>query len=809
MSEKVFNSDVSEEIKTSYLNYAMSVIISRALPDVRDGLKPVHRRILYVMHLLSLTYNRPFRKCASVVGQVISAYHPHGDAAIYDSLVRLAQDFSLRYPLVDGQGNFGSMDGDKAAAYRYTEARMLKITALMLTDLDKETVDFASNFDDSTKEPTVLPNVLPNLLLNGTTGIAVGMATNIPPHHLGEVVDAIVHALDNPDFTVDDLLQFIKGPDFPTGGVIHNYPALVQAYRTGRGSFSVRAKADIEERSDGGENIIVREMPYQVNKAETIKKIAELVKLEVVKGIREVRDESSDREGVRVVIELKKATDAYTVLNLLFKHTSLQVSFGVNTVALVKGQPRLLSLKEMIFYFIEHRKEVVRRKAKFLLKKAKERLHIVEGFLYIAIPNMDKIIELIRGSSDVAKARVSLMKEFSLSELQANAILEMRLSRLVAIEIEKLQKEEKELKQSIEYYQNLLTNDQKLIDTIKEELLQVKTDFNDERRTEISKDDLKDLDEGAFIHKDEIVISFTHSGYAKSMLVSTYRQQNRGGVGIRGTSNKRDEDALAFIFAATTHDNLLLLTTHGRLFSFKAYEIPLASRIAKGVHTRTLFNLQKDESFCGVLVGDDAVSSNASFVMITKKGTIKRCLGEAFKNVRRAGIRAINIVEDDRVVAMVSSANEEEQVMFFSKKGLGIRTPIKKLRPMGRAARGVRAMRLAADDEIISLIAVDDDTRILVVSENGIGKVFIASDFSIKGRAGKGQIYFRCDEKSGSVSKVLALKGEGDIIFTTSEGNILRIAQEDLPVLSRTARGSRLVQIKNGVVTDVTYVRDL
>lgn len=401
------------------------------------------------------------------------------------------------------------------------------------------------------------------------------------------------------------------------------------------------------------------------------------------------------------------------------------------------------------------------------------------------------------------------MKEFSLSELQANAILEMRLSRLVAIEVEKLQKEEKELKQSIEYYQELLTNDQKLIDTIKEELLQVKTDFNDERRTEISKDDLEKLDEGAFIHKDGVVISFTHSGYAKSMLVSTYRQQNRGGVGIRGTSNKRDEDSLAFIFSATTHDNLLLLTTYGRLFSFKAYEVPLASRIAKGVHVRTLFNLQKDESFCGVLVGDQGSGSHVSFIMITKKGTIKRCLGDAFKNIRRSGIRAMGVVENDRVVAMVSSTNEEEQVMFFSKKGLAIRTPIKKLRPMGRSARGVRAMRLADDDEIISLITSNDNTRILVISENGIGKIFLASDFSVKGRAGKGQFYFKRDEKSGDVSNVLALKGEGDIIFTTSEGNILRIAQKDIPILSRTARGSRLVQIKKGIVTDATYVRDL
>ena len=809
MAEQVLTSDVSREMQSSYLRYAMSVIISRALPDVRDGLKPVHRRILYAMNEMNLIASRPYKKSATVVGQVISAYHPHGDAAIYDALVRLAQDFSLRYPLVDGQGNFGSVDGDKAAAYRYTEVRMEKITALMLQDLEKETVDFERNYDDSTFEPQVLPTAIPNLLINGSSGIAVGMATNMPPHNLGEVIDAICHQIDHPECTVTDLLKFIKGPDFPTSGIIENYTSLARAYETGRGSFTIRSRADFEEMRDGRSAIIVSEIPYQVNKAEMIKKMAQLVKTEVLKGISEIRDES-DRDGIRVVIELKKTANPKTILNLLFKHTPMKVSFGINAVALKGGQPKIFNLKQIIQAFIDHRFEVGERRARYLLKQAKKRLHIVDGFLLIALPKLDEIIKTIRSSQDVAVAKAKLIENFGLSEKQANAILEMRLSRLVAIEREKLEKEKIQLEQTIRELNDLLGNKPNMAMSIKTELTEIVKTFGNDRKSEVRYDDVAELSDEAYIERSSVVISFSKAGYVKSMDIDIYRKQNRGGKGVKGTNMSGQDDALTFIFSANTHDGLLLLTNFGKIFFLKTYQIPLSSRIAKGVHARSLLDLQENEKIAGVeVVSDDKwKTGDVSLLMISKKGIVKRCLGSEFQNIRKVGIRAMGLAPGDEVVSMVFVKSDED-VMFFSKKGLAVRTRVDRIRAMGRTARGVRAMKLAEDDQVVALLSVQDKTRVLVVSELGIGKMFYGSTFSVKGRGGKGQIYFKPIARTGNVCTVLKLDGDGDILFTTTDGKVLRIAQKDVPELSRTATGNRLVSVGGASVSDVTYIKDL
>ncbi len=795
LHHKVINRSLTTELKTSYLNYAMSVIISRALPEVRDGLKPVHRRILYAMHQLGLVYNRPFKKCATVVGQVISSYHPHGDMAIYESLVRMAQTFSLRYPLIDGQGNFGSMDGDKAAAYRYTEARMTKIADELLVDINKETVDFNSNFDDTKKEPSVLPSAIPNLLINGSSGIAVGMATNFPPHNLSEVIEATIYYIDQQDCSIADLSAIIKGPDFPTGGIIHGAKGIKDAYHLGRGSFKIRSKLTVEDYKKR-EAIIISEIPFQVNKAEMIQKTAQLVKNDVIKGIGEIRDES-DRKGVRVVIELKREVNPQTVLNLLYKHTALEISFGYNGVALVNKTPKTLNLKEIIVHFVAHRFEVVERKTRFDLKKAENRLHIVDGFINIVLPQIEKIIETIKNSDNAEKAKLNLMENFKLSEKQTQAILDMRLVRLVKLEIDKLIKEQRELENAIKNFKEILRDKNRIYQIIKTDLARIKNDYGDARKTEIVSSDLDILEEEDLIEKSDVVVSLTTSNYIKRLPIDTYKMQNRGGVGIKGFHRSSEKDLVDKLIVASTHDICFFITNKGKAYYLKAFEIPQASRLAKGVHVRTLFNFDKDEKVEGEIVFQE-FDDKKSFIIVTKNGTVKRSLIKYFVNAKRRGIQAINLKEDDRVISIIDVESDEQDFMIFSKNGLATRINISDLRILGRSSMGVRGMRLNSGDEIISLLKVKNgENEILAVSELGYGKKMKFDLFSRKNRGGKGQIFFKIDEKSEKVAKVISVEKDSSLFIITSLANVIRISEGTISSLGRSTRGSKLIQLKN------------
>ncbi len=794
MKDKIINKSLTQELKTSYLNYAMSVIISRALPDVRDGLKPVHRRILYAMHQSGLFYNRPFKKCATVVGQVIANFHPHGDAAIYESLVRMAQSFSLRYPLIDGQGNFGSVDGDKAAAYRYTEARMTKITNELLVDISKDTVDFTNNFDDTKQEPVILPTAIPNLLINGTSGIAVGMATNFPPHNLSEVVDAIIHFIDNQECSIGELRKFIKGPDFPTGGIIHGIKGIKDSYETGRGSFKIRAKLTIEDYKKR-EAIIITEIPFQVNKSEMIQKMAQLVKNDVIRGISEIRDES-DRKGIRVVIELKKDVNPQTVLNLLYKHTALESSFGYNGIALVNKSPRILNLKEIINHFVDHRLKVITRRTVFDLKKAEARFHIVEGFIKIVLPQIEKIIKTIRESESSEHAKNNLMEKFGLSEKQAQAILALRLSQLVKLEIEKLEKEMEELIKNIKYFKELLANQDKVYSLIKNDLIEIKKNYGDERKSEIVENELEILEQEDLIEKSDVMISLTKSNYIKRIPITTYRIQNRGGVGIKGLNQKNEKDQVDKLIAASTHDFCFFITNKGKAYYLKVFEIPNASRLAKGFHIKTICNFDNDEKIEGEIVFQK-FDDEKSFLIVTQNGTIKRSLIKNYINAKKRGIQAINLKEGDKVVSIIEVRDQSEHFMIFSKNGLATRIAVDGIRLLGRTSGGVRGMRLKEGDSIISLLRVEEGSNILAISELGYGKKMHFNLFNSKNRGGKGQIYFKTDEKSGEVAKVIALPLESSLFIITQSANVIRLSENSISSLGRSTRGAKLVQLKN------------
>ena len=785
----IINVDLEQEMRKAYIDYAMSVIVSRALPDARDGLKPVHRRIIYTMFEDHLTHDKPFRKCAMAVGDVLGRYHPHGDASVYDALVRMAQDFSLRYPLIDGHGNFGSIDGDPPAAYRYTEARLKKISLEMLKDIEKETVDFVPNYDEHCMEPSVLPAKIPALLVNGSSGIAVGMATNIPPHNLGEIVDACVALIDDENLTVEDLMQYVKGPDFPTAGLIMGRNGIKQAYATGRGKVTMRAKAEIEEMAGGKERIVVTEIPYNVNKARLVEKIAELHKDKKIDGITDLRDESS-REGMRIVIELRKDVVGSVILNHLYKNTQLQDTFGVNMLALVDNQPKVLNLKEALEVYVSHQREVVKRKYEFDLKKALERQHILEG-LKIASDNIDEIIETNRAAYDDAKER--LMARFGLSEIQAQSILDMQLKRLSGLEREKVENELKELAEKIALYREIISSPEKISGIVKEDLLEVKDKYNDERRTQIV-DCADNIDDEDLIPVDDVVITLTHIGYVKRLSTDTYRSQRRGGKGVSGLST-REEDFVEKLFVCSTHDYVLFFTNFGRLYKLKAYQIPEASRHAKGTAIVNLLQLQKGEKISAV-IPLHAFEEDSYLTMITKKGLIKKTSAKEYDTNRKGGLYAISINEDDELIN-VTLTNGSQQVFVVTRNGKSIRFNETDVRPMGRTAHGVRAIDLAADDYVVGSAVVSEDADLLVITENGLGKLTGISEYKVQTRAGKGVKTYKITEKSGLVAGVLSAKPDEDVMMITSKGVVIRTAVSGISRMGRATQGVMLMRMSD------------
>ena len=800
--ERIVTRFIEDEMKDSFINYSMSVIMSRALPDVRDGLKPVHRRILYAMHELGLMPNRAFKKCATVVGDVLGKYHPHGDSAVYDALVRMVQDFSLRYPLINGQGNFGSIDGDPAAAYRYTEARLQKISIEMLADIEKETVDFQPNFDDRLQEPTVLPSKAPNLLVNGSSGIAVGMATNIPPHNLGEVIDACTAMIDDPEITVDGLMQFIPGPDFPTGGYIYGREGILEAYHTGRGKLRVRGRACTETKDNGKEAIIITEIPFMVNKSKLLEDMADLVREKKVEGVSDIRDES-DREGMRIVVDLKRDAAGEVILNQFYSKTQLQTTFGVIFLALVNGMPKVLNLQELIKHFIDHRHKVVTRRAGFELKKAEERAHILEG-LKIAIDNLDEVVAVIRSSRTVEIARGNLMKRFKLSEVQAQAILDLRLAKLTALEREKLDEEYEELIKTITRLKSILASKDLRMQIVKEELQEIRNGYNDERRTEILEDagefNIEDL-----IAEEEMVITISHLGYIKRLPVDTYRRQARGGRGKSGQAT-RETDFLEHMFIASTHDYILFFTAKGRLHWLKVYAIPQAGRIAQGKAIVNLIEIVEDDKIA-VMLPVRNFNEEQYVVMATRKGVIKKTRLSAFSNPRRVGIWAINIPEDD-VVIEVRLTDGSHDIIIATRHGKAIRFPEDKVRSMGRTAYGVRGIRLGPEDYVIGMVALNrQDATLLVVSEKGKGKRSAVSDYRITNRGGKGIITLRCGEQTGELVGIKDVVDADEIILITQQGLIIRMPLTNVKVIGRNTMGVKLVNLIDGdQVVDVARI---
>ena len=805
MTENVVFRDIKEEMKTSYLTYAMSVIISRALPDVRDGLKPVHRRVLYAMHRLGLTYNRPFKKSAYVVGEVLAKYHPHGEQAVYDTLVRLAQDFSMRIPLIQGQGNFGSIDGDGAAAMRYTEVRMAKVAVEMLQDIQKETVDFENNYDDSLKEPTVLPSVLPNLLVNGGTGIAVGMATSFPPHNLSDVITAVIHYIDNRDCSIEELITKIKGPDFPTAGIIYNYKGVKEGYLTGKGIFKVRGKVSIEEYHKGREAIIITEIPYLVNKSEMIKKMAILVKEEVINGINEIRDESG-KEGIRIVIELKKDINTQIILNQLFKHTTLETSFSINAVAIVNKTPQTLNLKEVIFHFTQHRYEVITRRTQFDLRKAEERAHVVEGLIK-AVNNIDEVIRIIRSSETVELAKKKLISVFDFTQIQSQAILDMRLARLVALEIEKLKEELIELKKLINEYKDLLANTEKIYALIKKELLEIEKNHQTPRKSEIAKTEIEFLEDEAYIQKANVIISLSKSGYIKRNSPSIYRQQHRGGIGVKSTTGK-EEDVISMLFVTTTHDIIMFFTNFGKAYYLKAHEIPEVSRIAKGTHVKMLLNLSSGEEIQGHLTFTDFDKAN-HFILVTAHGIAKRGEVKDLVNAKKRGVQAIKLREGDTLISTVEVKSDDD-IIICSRRGFAIRIHESQFRIMGRAAGGVRGMNISSNDEVVGVQKITPNSHLLVVTERGIGKKVNSGEFSPHGRGGKGQIYLKTNERTGEVAGVRNVEEGDGVLIITSSGSIIRLDSKEISLFGRQAGGTKLVEVKGpNIVVDTAIIRPL
>lgn len=789
--ENIVDVELVKEMKTSYIDYAMSVIVSRALPDVRDGLKPVHRRILYTMYQAGYTPDKPYKKCAATVGDVLGKYHPHGDAAVYDSMVRMAQDFSLRYPLVDGHGNFGSVDGDPPAAYRYTESRMSKIALEALRDIEKDTVDFTPNYDESLKEPVVLPSKLPQLLINGSSGIAVGMATNIPPHNLSEVIDGIIALADNRDISVDELINYIKGPDFPTAGIIMGRSGIRAAYHTGRGKILMRARAEIEGEEGEKQRIIVTELPYQVNKARLVEKIAELVHEKRIEGIKDLRDES-DRRGMRIVIEIKKDANANIVLNHLYKNTQMQETFGVIMLALVDNQPKILNLKEVLENYLKFQEDVITRRTRFDLKKAQARAHIVEGLL-IALENIDAVIKTIRSSYDNAK--INLMNEFKLTDIQAQAILDMRLARLQGLEKEKLDDEYNELLSKIKYYNEVLNDESMVLGIIKEELLVIKEKFGDERRTEIT-NVVDEIDIEDLIEEEENVITLTHFGYIKRMPTSTYTSQRRGGKGIKGLST-REEDFVEHIIVGSTHDTLLFFTTRGRMYRLKAYQLPEAGRQAKGSAVVNLLPIEKDEKITAVIPIRE-FEEDKYLVMCTKKGIIKKTSLSDYNSIRKGGLIAISLDDDDELIK-VERTDGSNEIIVATNKGMAIRFSEQNVRPMGRVTRGVKAITLRDDDYVIGMCIPGEGFELLAVTENGYGKRTSLSEYRVQTRGGIGIKTYKCSEVTGNVVGIYSVDDSEDIILITSEGIIIRISAADIRTIGRTTKGVRLMRLDEGV----------
>ncbi|RKD31364.1 DNA gyrase subunit A [Thermohalobacter berrensis] len=792
MEEKhnIISVDIEEEMKKSYLDYAMSVIVSRALPDVRDGLKPVHRRILYSMNELGLAPNKGYRKSARIVGDVLGKYHPHGDSSVYDAMVRMAQDFSTRYPLVDGHGNFGSIDGDSAAAMRYTEARMAKISTEMLRDIQKDTVDYRPNFDETLKEPKVLPSRFPNLLVNGSSGIAVGMATSIPPHNLGEVIDGVVMMIDNPDIEVEDLMKVIKGPDFPTGAIIMGRDGIEKAYKTGRGKVKVRAKAKIEQMSKTKHRIVVTEIPYQVNKAKLIEKIADLVKDKKIEGISDLRDES-DRTGMRIVIELKRDTNPNVVLNNLYKYTQLQDTFSIIMLALVNDQPKILNLKEVIRHYLDHQKEIITRRTEYDLNKAEARAHILEG-LKIALDNIDAVISLIRGSKTVKEAKNGLMKNFGLTEKQAQAILDMRLQKLTGLERDKIEEEYEELIKLINKYREILANERLIYGIVKEELLEIKEKYEDERRTEIKRS-MEEINIEDMIEEENVVITLTHFGYIKRLPQTTYRLQRRGGKGITAITT-REEDFVENVFVTSTHDNILFFTNKGKVYKLRAFEIPEAKRQAKGTPIINLLQIDPDEKIKAVIPISE-FNPDDYLVFATKKGLIKKTKLDQYETIRRNGLIAINIKDDDELIG-VRRTNGNKEIIIVTTKGMSIRFKEDEVRDMGRNAMGVKAVSLGENDMVVSMNLVEEGSDLLVITENGFGKRTPIEQYRAQSRGGKGIKTYNVKERTGKVVDAKVVTEENEIMIISYNGIIIRLKVSDISQMGRTTQGVTLMKMK-------------
>ncbi|MBR3512580.1 MAG: DNA gyrase subunit A [Clostridia bacterium] len=790
---KIIERDIDTEMKTAYIDYAMSVIVSRALPDARDGLKPVHRRILYSMHEDGITSDKPYRKCANTVGSVLGRYHPHGDASVYDAMVRMAQDFSMRYMLIDGHGNFGSIDGDGAAAMRYTESRMAKISEHMLMDIEKDTVDFMPNYDDRLQEPTVLPTRIPTLLVNGSSGIAVGMATNVPPHNLTEVVNGIIATIDNKDITSEELMKYIKGPDFPTGAMILGKQGIKDTYLTGRGKITVRAESEIEEMSGNRQRIVVHSLPYVVNKAKLIETIANLVKDKKIDGISGIRDESDREEKVRIVIELKRDARPQVVLNQLYKHTQMQDTFGAIMLALVDGEPKILTLREMLDVFINFRKDVIVRRTKFELAKAEARAHILEGLL-IAIDNIDEVINIIRSSYDDAKEK--LMARFKLDDIQAQAILDMQLKRLSGLQREKTEEEYNELMKLIAHYKEILASEQLVLDIIKEELLEVKEKFGDERRTKITAA-ADEIDEEDLIKEEQVIIALTHFGYVKRMPIDTYKSQRRGGKGVTGVSTRK-EDFVKEIFTASTHDIILFFTNKGKVYGLKGYDIPEAGRTAKGTAIVNLLNLDSQEKVSAV-IPIQTFADDAYLLMATKNGLIKKTKFTEYQSNKRTGLIGITLKDNDELID-VRLTDGQNNVVLVTKKGICITFDEKDVRPVGRTAQGVIGIKLDEDDTVVGMepIIPGGKATLLTITENGFGKRTETDEYRVQNRGGRGVITYKITPKTGNIVGIRIINGDEDIMLVTDTGTIIRLKVDEVSILGRATQGVTLMRTNDG-----------
>ena len=798
--------NISKEMRTSFLDYAMSVIVSRALPDVRDGMKPVHRRILHGMHDNGMTSDKPYKKSARIVGDVMGKYHPHGDSSIYDAMVRMAQDFSYRYPLVDGQGNFGSMDGDGAAAMRYTEARMSKISMELMRDINKDTIDFQDNYDGNEREPIVLPARFPNLLVNGTSGIAVGMATNIPPHNLTEVINAVLALSEDSEITLAELMEHVPGPDFPTRGLIVGKSGIRNAYESGRGSIVMRARCEIEEMKNGKERIVVSEVPYQTNKSRLVEKIAELAREKKIEGITDLRDETSLKEGVKIIIEIRKDKNANVILNNLYKQTPLQTSFGINMLALVKGQPKILGLKEVLSHYLEHQRVVVVRRTKFDLKRAEDRAHILEG-LKIALDNIDEIINLIRASNNDEEARTGLMDKFNLSERQSQAILDMRLRRLTGLERGKIEDEYEEILQTIEELKAILADEEKLLEIIREELIEIRDKFGDARRTEITLGSITDIEDEDLIPEEQIVVTLSHNNYIKRLPSSTYRAQHRGGRGVQGM-NTIEDDFVSQIVTMSTHDYIMFFTNKGRVYRLKGYELPELSRQSKGIPIVNMLEIDKDEAISTMISIKDKDTADMFLIFATRKGLVKRSALDNFERINKNGKIAITFREDDELLA-VRLTDGTKEVILGTKYASLIRFPESQIRSMGRTAAGVKGITLREADEVVGLDVLDKDQKILVVTDQGYGKLTHESEYRMTNRGGVGVKTANLTDRVGELEYIAAVEGNEDLMIVTNHGVIIRLVMEEVSVLGRNTQGVRLIKLSdNQHVATVAKVRD-